>query len=251
VRNAFFALLFVNLAYFAWAHWVDAPQPAPANEALTRLPRLKLVEDLPPPETPATAAAQKTALEQPPACFTVGPFGDLANSAKAASVLRAKGFDPRQRAEPGQMTDGYGVFIAGMKSEADTDRTLVTLEHNGIKDAIVIPDGPDAKRLSLGLYSERKRAERRAQAVREMGFKAEVAERKLPGSLYWVDLAPLPGMSTIPLQDLFAEGLGSRIAVQPCPAAQSQATTAAPAPPPGHEAASSAPTQIAGAPRLP
>ena len=37
-----------------------------------------------------------------------------------------------------------------------------------------------------------------------MGIKAEVAERKLPGTLYWVDLAPLPGMTTIPLQDLFA-----------------------------------------------
>jgi hypothetical protein len=50
-----------------------------------------------------------------------------------------------------------------------------------------------------------------------LGFKAEVAEHKLPGTVYWVDLAPRPGMTTVPIADLFAEGVGSRIEVQPCP----------------------------------
>jgi hypothetical protein len=80
--------------------------------------------------------------------------------------------------------------------------------------------------LSLGLYSERGRADRRAQAVRAAGLNAEVTERKLPGSVYWVDLVPPAGVTTIPLQDLFAEGVRSRISVQPCP---SGASTSAPA----------------------
>ena len=49
----------------------------------------------------------------------------------------------------------------------------------------------------------------------------------MPGTLYWVDLAPLPGMGTIPIQDLFAEGVSSRIAVQTCPAAVHLPTAAA------------------------
>ena len=118
------------------------------------------------------------------------------------------------------MSDGYWVYVGGLKSQADADHALVTLEHGGIKDALMMPETPDAgRRLSLGLYSERSRAERRAQSVRQTGLKAEVGERKIPGTLYWVDLAPLPGMSTIPIQDLFAEGVNSRISVQPCPAA--------------------------------
>jgi hypothetical protein len=210
VRTAFFALLFVNLTYFAWAHWVDVPPPPPVNEAIDRLPKLKLAEELPPSQQQQAAAPAKMTLTSS-ACFSVGPFGDLDNSAHAAALLKAKGFDPKQRAEQGQMSDGYWVYVGGLKSQSDTDHALVTLERGGIKDALVMPETPDAgRRLSLGLYSERARAERRAESVRQTGLKAEVGERKIPGTLYWVDLAPLPGMSTIPIQDLFAEGSRAR-----------------------------------------
>ena len=117
------------------------------------------------------------------------------------------------------MSDGFWVFVGGMKSEADTDRMLVNLEHNGIKDALVMPaTATEGRRVSLGLFSERARAERRADTVKSLGIKAEVAERKLPGTLYWVDLAPLPGINTIPLQDLFAQGvqLQDRRAARSC-----------------------------------
>jgi SPOR domain len=256
VRNAFLALLLVNLAYFAWANWVDTPKPPPVNEAIGKLPHLKLVEELPPGERPQAGGAEKTALNQPTACFSVGPFGDLVNSAQAAALLKAKGFDPRQRAEEGQTSDGYWVFIGGFRNQSETDHALVTLEHNGIKDAVVMPETPDAgRRLSLGLYSEKARAERRAQAVQATGLKAEVAERKIPGTIYWVDLAPLPGTSTIPIQDLFAEGISSRIAVQPCPAAtQSASTPPASAPtPPARTPVAAEPTatRIAGTPKVP
>jgi hypothetical protein len=227
VRYVFFALLFANLVYFAWAHWIDIPRPAALNEATARLPQLKLAEELPPAQRPkARTAPEKTALTEVPACFSIGPFGDLTNSGQAAALLRAKGFDPRQRAEASQTTGGYWVFVGGIKSQADADKALVTLEHAGISDALVMPETSDAgRRLSLGLYSERARAERRAHAVQLAGLQAEVAERKIPGTLYWVDLAPLPGTNTIPLQDLFAEGVRSRIAVQPCPAAAAKPVT--------------------------
>jgi SPOR domain len=227
VRNALLALLFVNLVYFAWAHWIDVPQPAPVNEAVAKLPALKLVEEVPPAERPQPEAPK--AAPVPTACLSVGPFGDLDNSAHAAALLKAKGFDPRQRAEPGQLSDSYWVYVQGFKSQADTDRALVTLERAGIKDALVMPETAEAgKRLSLGLYSERARAEKRAQAVRVTGLDAQVADHKMPSSLYWVDLTPPPGMNTVPIEDLFAEGVSSRISVQPCPASPLPAPATAP-----------------------
>jgi hypothetical protein len=256
VRYAFFALLFANLVYFGWAHWIDTPPPVAVNDATARLPQLKLAEELPPSERPkANSAPEKTALTEAAACFSIGPFGDLTNSAQAAALLKAKGFDPRQRAEASQTTDGYWVYVSGMKNQDEAEKALVTLERAGIKDALVMPDNAEAgRRLSLGLYSERARAERRAQAVRQAGLKAEVGERKIPGTLYWVDLAPLPGMSTIPLEDLFAEGVSSRIAVQPCPAAAAKpapatgTATTAPARPAHEPATASNPTTAAAAP---
>jgi hypothetical protein len=235
VRNIFLALLAANLVYFAWAHWVDSPKSAPVNEALAKLPRLKLLSELPPEQQPPTNT--KTVFNESASCLSVGPFGDITNAAKAAGILTAKGFAPRQRAEEGDTAEGFWVYVGGLKDEVEADKVRVSLEHSGVKDALVMPPGGDAgRRVSLGLFSDRAHAEQRAASVKRMGFKAEVAEHKLPQTIYWIDLAPRPGMTTVPLQDLFAEGVGSRIAVQPCPAAPAAApastvtASAAPAP---------------------
>ena len=45
VRTIFLALVFLNVAYFAWAHWVDAPRRAPAGQT-THLPQLRLADEL-------------------------------------------------------------------------------------------------------------------------------------------------------------------------------------------------------------
>ena len=219
MRAAFFALVFVNILYFAWAHWIDVAPPPPVNATVARLPHLKLIDELPPAERDAVNAAAQAAQTDPAPCLSVGPFADLDNSARATALLRAKGFDPRQRAETGQTSEGYGVYVNGMKDQAEADRALVALEHSGITDARVMPESADAeRRLSLGLYTERGRAERRAEAVRQAGLNAEVVERKLSSPLYWVDLSPPVGMNSVPIQDLLAHGVSSHIAVQPCPA---------------------------------
>src|SRR5438270_639161 len=108
VRNVFLTLLFVNLAYFAWSHWIDEPPPPPVNESIARLPRLKLASEDPPP--PPSGHAAETGLtvspalsaSPPPGCLSVGPFGDVDAAARAAALLRGKGFDPRQRRQAGQ-----------------------------------------------------------------------------------------------------------------------------------------------------
>jgi len=246
VRRLFFALLFANLIYFGWALWVTPPPTVPPNETLARLPRLKLVDELPPEQRPdpnAPKPASMSALQQ---CFSIGPFADVNLSAQAAAILKEQGFDPKQRAAQGEMSQGFWVFIGNVPTDADSDRMLVNLERNGIKDALVMPASAEAgRRISLGLFSERARAERRAETVRAMGLKAEVAERKLPSAVYWVDLAPQPGMTTVPLQELFAQGVSSKVSVQPCPpAAQGSASSAAA---PGATSAQASP---AGPPKL-
>jgi hypothetical protein len=219
VRIVFFALLFANLAYFAWAQWVDVPPTSPPSD-ISKLPRLKLAEEVGLAKRTEPGTAERTALHDPPGCLSVGPFPDSDAGARAAALLKGRGFDPRQRAEEGPSVEGYWVYVGGLKSETDADKALVTLEHGGIKDAVPMPENPDAgRRLSLGMFSERTRAEKRAQAVQEQtGLKVEIAERKLPGTVYWIDFAAPSGTDAVPLQDLFAEGSSSRVAVQPCPA---------------------------------
>ena len=217
MRNVFLTLLFMNLAYFAWSHWIDKPPPPPVNESISRLPRLKLASEEP-PAPPRGNAAEKTALNVSPACLSVGPFGDVDNAARAAASLREKGFDPRQRAEAGQGSLEYAVYVGGMKSETEAKRLLQNLKSKGFGDALMATDGEEAgRRVSLGHFGERAPADERARAARVKGFKAEVAEYRQSGTLYWLDLVPPAGITTVPIADLFAEGVGSRIAVQPCP----------------------------------
>ncbi len=219
MRTVFFTLLLANLAYFAWSHWIDKPPPPPVNESIARLPRLKLASELPPPP-PRGHTAEKTALAVSPGCLSVGPFGDVDNAARAAADLRGKGFDPRQRAEAGGASLEYAVSVGGMKSEAEAKRLLQSLKRKGFGDALLATDGVEAwGRISLGFFAERARADERARTARLKGFKAEVAEQRVAGTIYWLDLVPPAGMTTVPIAGLFAEGVGSRIAVQPCPSA--------------------------------
>lgn len=245
VRNAFLALLLLNLAYFAWAEWIDVPKATPVNAAAERLPRLKLVSELP---APAPAAPRSTAYNEysdTAPCMSVGPFADILSSAQAAEILKAKGFEPRQRAVVGDTLAQYWVSVAGAKSDAEALRVLKTLSDHGIKDAEAMPDDPNHV-ISVGLFTDREHAQKRADAVRQLGFAAGITERQLPAAVYWVDLTPEGGRRAVPLQALFAEGVNTRIGVQPCPApagqASAQSATAA-----GTVAAQ---PKVAGAPKL-
>jgi len=258
VRTGFFVLLFANLAFLAWAHGVVVPPPAPSNDAISRLPRLKLVGEAPASTRHSSAdTARKTALSvsAQPGCMSIGPFGDLASVIRAGQLLREKGFDLQQRAEEGETSEGLGVYIGGLKSDSDATRILRDLERNGIKDARAMPGADGARRISLGLFSDRERADRRVQAVRKMGFKPELVERKLPGTVYWVDVSLRPGASTVPTQGLSPPTASASIGLQPCPAgaeAQPQPPHPEPVAPMPLPAGSSAlPTTVAATPKVP
>jgi hypothetical protein len=216
VRNVFFALIFVNLAYFAWAHWVDTPHPPPVNENIQKLPRLKLASEA--PSAAAAGSAERTAFTESASCMSVGPFGDLDNSSRAALVLKSRGFESRQRAEAGEPATIYEVRVEPLKADLDASRTVKELQRLGFKDAIAIPASTEAAlHVSVGTFNERARAQQRLMAAKLKGFKTEVTAGSRPVTFYWIDLAPPPGVSSVPLQDLFAEGINSKLAVRPCP----------------------------------
>jgi len=109
--------------------------------------------------------------------------------------------------------------------------------------------GATDRRVSVGLFSERERAEKRAKQVQKLGLKAEVAERKLPVSVYWVDVTPPSERSSVPIDDLLAEGIGFKIGVEACPQPAAPAVTTSPA---ATASASASPqTGTAATPKLP
>ncbi len=271
MRVAFFVLLLANLAFMAWAGWVDAPRQAKTADGTPRLPRLKLVSEMPAakPQSSATSGTvQKMALTGPPGgsssagpppqptrCVSVGPFNDVDVAARAAGALKSRGFEPEQRAAEGEIWDGYWVYIGEVADATTADKIFKTLDRSGIKDAHLMPESAGSRRISVGLFSERDRADRRAKVVQRLGFKAAVEEHTQPGTVYWVDLAMKPSDGAVPVQELLALDSGnSRLSVQPCPSSPAPAPAASPpspteaAPPPGSKVPA---TTVAGTPKLP
>lgn len=233
VRAIVFALLLANLLYLGWAEWIDVPAP-PAPSPIAKLPKLTLVKELPPDKR--AALAHKMALETaPPQCVSVGPFDDPNVAAQAAAVLKNKSFAPLQRVAQVPAVRRFWVYLDGFDSDIAVTRVLHRLEHGGIDDAEAMPAETGGRRISLGLFSDRDRADRRAKAVRGMGLKPKMGERTVPGTVYWLDLT-IPSGTAVPLKDVSgpeAPGGTSPISVQPCPTGAAPSPPDAPFPPSG------------------
>ena len=273
MRVAFFVLVFANLVFLAWAGWVDTPKETRTSDATARLPRLKLVsEDAPPPQSNQSGGAvHKMTMTVPdgaPAgatagqftrCVSVGPFNDIDVSAKAAAALQARGFAPQQRGAAGETRDGYWVYIAGVADAASADKVFKTLDRGGFKDARLMPESAEGRRISVGLFSDRERADRRAKAIERLGFKASVGEHTQPGTVYWLDLILKANEGSVPIADLLsADSTNSPLSVQSCPPHPGAdpspgSAPAAPAPAPAEPTPSSRVprTTVAGTPKLP
>ena len=224
MRAVFFLLLFANLAFLAWAEWIDVPQPATSNDVYAKLPRLKLVGETPgEAKQPPSGKARKTALQrtpQPPQCLSFGPFYDEAGAARGTSLLHDKGMTPRQRSEQGEIPKGFWVYIGGLKTDRDVSQVLRVLEQSHVDDAHLMPDTgtDDTHRVSVGLFTDRDRADRRAQSLQKLGLQPEVAERKVPGKVFYLDADIPPGTSAPGAQD-FAGTPDTGATVTPCPGA--------------------------------
>ena len=246
VRVAFFALLLANLLYMGWAEWIDVPGPPPPNP-IAGLRPLTLVKDLPPDKRAAIARKMALAAAPPPQCVSVGPFDDLAVASRAVALLRAKSFAPQQRAAESPAILRFWVYLEGFASDAAVTKALHKLERGGVDDAEAMPPETGGRRISLGLFTDRALADRRAKLVRTMGFKPATMERMLPGTVYWLDLTLPTGSAPVPLKDVSdlepaaQGGSSSPISVQSCP------TGAAPTTPPAAPSA----VPVAPAPQKP
>jgi SPOR domain len=227
VRVAVYVLVLANVLFFGWAHWIDVPPPPPPS-SIAGLPQLTLVSELPPDKRVALAAAQKLALEKAAqVCVSVGPFDDPAVAGQAAALLKGKNFEPRQRTVEDPAVRRFWVYLQGFSSDASELRALHRLERAGIDDAEAMPADAGGRKVSLGLFTDKVRAARRARAVRTLGFNPAMSERLLPGTVYWLDLTLANGTVAVPLKEvagLQPNGSSSPVSLQPCPPPSAAAT---------------------------
>jgi hypothetical protein len=151
-------------------------------------------------------------------CISVGPFRDVSEAARAASTLRGGGYDPRQRVAEGEVWAGVWVYLPLPASKVAADQILDKLKAGGIDDALEMPGPNDAPVISLGLFSESKRAQARVTQAQAMQINPSIADRKRIGNVYWIDIDLKPTDSLLNPSDLQGEaGRIVRLEVKACP----------------------------------
>ena len=211
MRTLCLLLILANALYFTWAHMIDVqvsglerrgekPVEPPMRivlaremlEANPREPSVEQIRDVQPPAVeplgqepaPSGAVAQDEALS----CMSIGPFADLPQASQAQAALRAAGFQPRQHAEQGELWAGYWVSVQGLATREAAESALRMLMGSGISDVYLMPGSDPPNVLSLGVFSDYQRAQRRVDEVHALGLTARIDDRKRAGSVYWIDV---------------------------------------------------------------
>jgi hypothetical protein len=189
---------------------------AVATDSAAAAPAAEVAGGAATPPSDAGAAAATTANARPGAaaapdasdgaagatasCASIGPFASADAVASAQRALQPQGVATRQRAAAGLLPDGYMVVVGRIANAAEQDRVQMRLRRGGLNDAYIIPELPDGRAVSVGQFSDRGRAERRADVVRTMGYAPSIIARQRDATVYWLDLsAPVGGPSAASL----------------------------------------------------
>jgi hypothetical protein len=182
VRSLFFALLFANLAFLAWGYWGRLAPPTvaatPAAAASPAVPLLELV-----PVNPHSSAGSGPATR----CRSIGPFAEASAASTAADALRAHGWQPRDRGVDTSVADGYWVYIGQLTAAAQRG-VLARLSAAGIHDAASMTQPEQSDRVSVGFFSDQTHAVRRAEQVRQLGFKPVLDLHQRTVTAHWLDV---------------------------------------------------------------
>ena len=244
LKTAVLALLLANVGYFLWARDLAESDSLTMAGTASTLPAIKLASEMQQSSADGinvtvvgTGAAADAAATRPPGadassdeqsaqlltnvkrCVSVGPFRDVSETARAATTLRASGYGPRQRVAEGEVWAGVWVYLPRPDAPLAGDELLARLKKGGIDDALEMPGPSDAPVVSLGLFSEAKRAQARVVQAQRLGLKPLVMDRKRSGNVFWVDIDLKTTDGLLNPSDLQGEaGRITRLEVKACPA---------------------------------
>lgn len=201
VRVALFVLLFINLAYFAWSHWLVPKNPAlPVSPAVAAPPLQLANESLP-------VAADG-------GCVTVGPFATNELAARARQTLTDAGYSSVPREEETRVIDGYWVYLEAPTTETGERRLIARLRGGGISEAQVVGE-VGSRRVSLGVFSDEARAFAQSERVARLQLLPQIEARERPNIAVWLDLSLKTGAQ--PLEGQKFRAGDAELEFRPCP----------------------------------
>lgn len=217
MRTLFFVLLAANLLVLARMVWFSPAPPPMGVSPVPAVPRLMLASEAPPPAAAATGGGGIAAVDSSgSACRSIGPFDDESEAARAAVAFSESGYDAAPRSEESRIAEGYWVSLPPQPTRQAETRLMARLARAGITDASILGEAA-SRRVSVGVFTELERAERRAGEVRRLGLTPDVTERLRIGTTWWVDLQ-LKSPQELAEAESFNRESQSELELKPCPA---------------------------------
>jgi hypothetical protein len=204
VRVAFFLLLLINLAFFAWAQWLAPGEAQIPVSPKVDAPRLQLATEASP-----TAANGS--------CVTVGPFATNELAARARQTLTDSGYPAVPREQSSSELDGYWVYLESPSTEAAERRLLERLRRGGISEAQAIGD-IGTRKISLGIFQDETRAFSQSERVAKLGLLPQIESRQKDSTTIWLDLTLKTGAQ--PLEGEKFKAGDAELEFRPCPVPQ-------------------------------
>jgi hypothetical protein len=221
VRALFLALLFANLALYAWWRYGVPEDAAPAPLSRQIAPdKLKVVApaDLPPPSaaTKAPASAPVSAPTAAAACLEWGSF-TVADAPRAEQALESLGLGARLAQRRSEEQAGWWVFIPPQANRQSALRKAAELKQLGVEDYFVVQeDGAYRWALSLGVFRTEEAAQARLAALRGQGVRsALVGARETVVPKVWLQVKGVDAPLQLRLKEIARQIEGSEL--KDCP----------------------------------
>ena len=220
MRALFFMLLAANLVYLVWvlANPLEPPT-SPAPRIPPSAERLILwsesgdsvggttaqTMDAGPPEDSLTRpekdgghAASEPVGESvaeheaepgtsPPRCYSIGPFAAEETARQAAEALTGVDPDVEVREARQRRPTSYWVYLTGFDGPGQAREAVDELKAGGVRDYYIETVGEYRNTISLGLYTYRSRAAKRADDIRKLGFDPQIRPNLRSVIEYWID----------------------------------------------------------------
>lgn len=208
MRYLLILLLLVNVLLFGWMamHPVTEeekvlPPVAPGIAQLRLLSEQQVAESTPDEKSEDQEIAAGSDGQEPQeivrTCYTLGPMMSEKALEKLRSRLEERGYSVETRSIEQQETAGSWVYLPPYENRKQALKIAAELARKGIKDYYVVTDKEFRNAVSLGLFSDKGRANRRMAHIRTLGYQPRKMVRYRDRTYHWLDYdetsdAPLP-----------------------------------------------------------
>jgi hypothetical protein len=171
----------------------NTAQPESENQELEKTPDKAVASILEPvavadaalaPEKPAEPSASA---ELTFACYTLGPFREVAELRKLIRNIREFVVEASFRSREEREQSMYWVYLPPETTREAANALGAELKRKNIRDYYVVNSGEQVNAISLGHFREKAGALSLAQKVKRAGFTAQIDPVFKSYTIYWLD----------------------------------------------------------------